>query len=926
MSVQHEASTNATASPSVLAPDFDGIPAELTAVKQWVLWRLDPPKKEGSDWRKVPYCITGKKAESNDPGTWTVFQAAKKMYGYQIERKREPGDSWPPYSGVGYVLSRERLDVGIDLDDVRNPETGEVLPKAQALLDVIGTYAEVSPSGTGFKIFARGTLPDNARCSYADYFGPGTKLEMFDHGRYFTVTGAHVAGTPKAVNDIQPALEKLVADALQHQKKIEASRPKPPPRTYAIGNRDPFTVSQDERIRRARKYLATIAGAISGNDGHNQTFKAARHAVWGFDLDPDSAFAVLSEWNLKCQPEWSEKELWHKIEDARNKPSTQPCGWHLLKRLARTVSPKFSADWKPKLTSVAAGANGSPVGGRSEHVEAVDDDGTAYDPNEWADEEPNEEPIGQSYTFTENDLEAEPEGAGGSEAPAADESANGGDGGGEPQPPEPEDQDDDPILSGKRKAVETEIEPVPLGERCPQTGKIVLSLRHIFPTVDAIRKAYFRHEHGWTICSQGGFFFAWRGNRWEQMEDAEVERYISRFLNEAVRYERDRETGCLVPVHFESTVAMTRNVSRFLLTEGFVSLKQQAPAWINGGCGPDPRTLLAFPSGTLDVTTGHVSDPTPLLFNFAAIDFEYDPNAKPPELWHDFLRELWGGDLESIQLLQEFFGYCLTGDTSQQKALFIIGPRRSGKGTIARVLEHLVGKLNICAPSTSSLAGPHGTAELVGKSLAMVSDARFHGPQVAVAVENLLRIIGEDTVSINPKNKPMFSLKLATRFLFLANELPRFADSSSALVGRFLIMKLVNSFYGKEDPLLTEKLLKELPGILLWAIEGLKRLRQRGHFVQPQSGTGTIKDFEDLANPVGAFIREHCEIGSGDEFRVEVDTLYEQYKLWCGQEGQEHFLTKTVFGRRLAEAEPTIDRRRNGTYFYSGIRLARQMF
>lgn len=73
--------------------------------------------------------------------------------------------------------------------------------------------------------------------------------------------------------------------------------------------------------------------------------------------------------------------------------------------------------------------------------------------------------------------------------------------------------------------------------------------------------------------------------------------------------------------------------------------------------------------------------------------------------------------------LRTWFGYCLTGDTSQQKMLLIVGPKRSGKGTIARVLTRLIGNGNVSGPTTSSLAGPFGLQPLIGKTLAIVSDA-----------------------------------------------------------------------------------------------------------------------------------------------------------------------------------------------------------
>src|SRR5690606_19462785 len=111
--------------------------------------------------------------------------------------------------------------------------------------------------------------------------------------------------------------------------------------------------------------------------------------------------------------------------------------------------------------------------------------------------------------------------------------------------------------------------------------------------------------------------------------------------------------------------------------------------------------------------------------------------------------------------------------------------------------------------TTGSLAGNFGLQPLIDKSLAIVSDARFSGPNVATVVERLLCISGEDTLTIDRKFLGAVSMKLATRFMFLSNELPRLADSSTALAGRFLVLRLTRSFYGHEDHSLTEQLLEE---------------------------------------------------------------------------------------------------------------------
>jgi putative DNA primase/helicase len=210
---------------------------------------------------------------------------------------------------------------------------------------------------------------------------------------------------------------------------------------------------------------------------------------------------------------------------------------------------------------------------------------------------------------------------------------------------------------------------------------------------------------------------------------------------------------------------------------------------------------------------------------------------------------------------------------------------------------------------------------LIGKSLAVVSDARFSGEGIGIVVERLLCISGEDAIGVDRKFLGSVTMKLPTRFVFLTNELPRMNDASGALASRFLVLRLTNSFYGKEDPTLQGQLFAELPGILLWAIEGLKRLRARGHFVQPSSVADAVRELEELASPVSAFVRECCIVGAGH--RTWVDEMYKAWAGWCQRDGRVSVTHKQTFGRDLSAAVPGVVRRRGAmdVPFYAGIAL-----
>ena len=176
------------------------------------------------------------------------------------------------------------------------------------------------------------------------------------------------------------------------------------------------------------------------------------------------------------------------------------------------------------------------------------------------------------------------------------------------------------------------------------------------------------------------------------------------------------------------------------------------------------------------------------------------------------------------------FGYLLSPDTSQQKIFVLISPPRGGKGTIARVLRGMVGPENFSGPTLASLAQPFGLWALIGQSVAVIPDARLSGrTDKAIITERLLAISGEDTLTIDRKCLPSIHAKLPTRLVILSNEIPRLADASGTIASRMVALRMNRSWLGKEDPGLTQRLLAELPGILLWAIGGWARLRHRGH-------------------------------------------------------------------------------------------------
>ncbi|HJU18593.1 MAG TPA: phage/plasmid primase, P4 family [Stellaceae bacterium] len=424
-----------------------------------------------------------------------------------------------------------------------------------------------------------------------------------------------------------------------------------------------------------------------------------------------------------------------------------------------------------------------------------------------------------------------------------------------------------------------------------------------------------------TLHHHRGGFYAWAGAAYADMGDAALRAGLYEFLAACKR--RDPK-GELQPV--KPNAGMVNNVLDGLHAAAHLDDALSAPAWLDQAPDLPADEILVCANGLLHLPTLDLLPHTPSFFSHNSLDFAFERNAPEPRQWLAFLAQLWPSDPVAIETLQEMFGLALTGDTRHQKAFLIVGPKRSGKGTIARVLARMVGADNTVAPTLAGLGMNFGLAPLIGKRLAIISDARLGGraDQAAIA-ERLLSITGEDAITIDRKFLAAWTGRLQVRFLILSNELPRLADTSGALASRFIVLTLAQSFYGKEDRGLADRLFAELPGILNWAIAGWRRLNERGHFRQPDSAAEAVRELEDLGSPIGAFLRERCEIGAG--FQATADDLFKTWRWWCESQGRDKPGNAQSFGRDLRAAEPRLKMSRPRTgdegrkRVYEGIRI-----
>lgn len=164
---------------------------ELAAIPQWVGWKY--VTKDGEQ-RKVPFQVNGKPASSTNPATWNTFETCRETF-----------------DKLGFVLRPPHL--GVDLDGCRDPETGAIDAWAQEIIDEFCSYTEVSPSGTGVKIFATADptpkLGSKKLVIEKREDGKNKQIEFFTEKRYFCVTGQHLEDTPDTIEDATEAAERL---------------------------------------------------------------------------------------------------------------------------------------------------------------------------------------------------------------------------------------------------------------------------------------------------------------------------------------------------------------------------------------------------------------------------------------------------------------------------------------------------------------------------------------------------------------------------------------------------------------------------------------------------------------------------------------------------------------------------------------------
>ncbi len=427
-------------------------------------------------------------------------------------------------------------------------------------------------------------------------------------------------------------------------------------------------------------------------------------------------------------------------------------------------------------------------------------------------------------------------------------------------------------------------------------------------THHSLAKSFVRDRYGSpsTLRYYREDWWIWNQGRYRIQSDSNLRARITQWLDE------EQEP---------STTAAVRELRDAIKSLTYVTIDDslEMPLYIEPDYYDEHCNFLAFQDQIVDLDvllkdgSRHVrKSPNPNWFSPVVMSYSYDPEAGCP-LFLEFLNKVLPNQM-SQAVMQEWFGYCLTNDTSFRSMMILFGESSTGKSTLSNILEAVVGQENRSAVPLECFWNRFSPQEMVGKLVNFCGDA---GKIDRLAEGVLKRFTGGDTILVDRKYKQPISVRMTAKLVVATNNFPKVQDTSEALWTRFIVvpMDVVISDKDMDRSLLDSErqgwpLKKELPGIFNWAIEGLKRLRRQGHFtVAPQLIYAKNEVRYDNCS-LAQFVEDRCtECETSSEPTAR---FMHEYQCYCENQGFKPFSAPLV-GRSLKKLMPQVEKKKVGS-------------
>ena len=321
-----------------------------------------------------------------------------------------------------------------------------------------------------------------------------------------------------------------------------------------------------------------------------------------------------------------------------------------------------------------------------------------------------------------------------------------------------------------------------------------------------------------------------------------------------------------------------------------------------------PKDWIHFKNGYYDLKNDVIRPHNPDYNEISVIPWEYSPGCYPGN--YKYIEKGKGLLKEAVEsplifdtwiekaipdyndriMLYQYIAYAMTLRTDEQKFLLICGPGGTGKSTLLKLIEEILGRANVSGISLQGLQERFAPAGLFLKQANICADIPLSALN---EVDMIKKLTGEDTVSADRKFKSPFSFRSYARLFFSANSIPYIDEKTNAFYRRMLILKMVN-VPDTIDRDLFEKLRAEIPNIITKITEEL--YCSSGAIDISENCKESVKTAQKESDSVVAFLDDRCE--SDPDTRVDRRTLYDAYKNYCFTEGRKE-LTPNGFYKAL---------------------------
>ncbi len=308
---------------------------------------------------------------------------------------------------------------------------------------------------------------------------------------------------------------------------------------------------------------------------------------------------------------------------------------------------------------------------------------------------------------------------------------------------------------------------------------------------------------------------------------------------------------------------------------GVTGLVQSAVTVPDDRWNRDPDILVCR-NGTLTISDRRLRPHAPLDYVTSGVDYDYDPAARA-ETWEQFLDQVLA---ESRQFIQEFIGLCLTTTTDYEVAVWLYGPPGGGKSTFVDGVKAMLGDRCGVLGLSDIEQSPFMLQTLIGRTLVTATENPNDFP---VALGKVNQIISGEPITVNLKYKAPIEVVPQAKILWAMNDLPRVTDANNGIFRRVKVIHVPALPESQRDPAVKRAIKSEGAGILNWALDGLERLRSRGHFDVPAAVEAETVEFKSSNDVESTFVAEECH--RYPSAQTKSSRLYEAYFKWCKANG-----------------------------------------